>query len=420
MKNSLDRILEEMNLSGERGLDVRKREIAELERDLENSGSPVIKILNSIILEGIRASASDIHMEPYEDYMRVRYRIDGVLKEIKRLPKGLAGGIFSRLKVMSDLDIAEKRMPQDGRFKSHIEGRDIDFRVSIIPTMFGEKGVLRILDRKNFSSALEELGFSKGNYERIARCIGKSYGMILIVGPTGSGKTTTLYSMISRLNREGVNILTAEDPIEYEIEGINQVQCRSEIGLGFSNILRNFLRQDPDIIMVGEIRDHETGEIALKASLTGHLLVSTLHTQDVFTAMGRMINLGLEPHLIASCLTLIMSQRLARKLCPNCKAEDPDSLRKLAELGEDGNRYGGHRFYRAKGCEMCNGGYRGRIAFEEVLEIDERIKEMIEGKATGGEYLKYAQEMGMRSLKERGIERALEGETSLDEIIRVC
>lgn len=419
-KEVMERIFEELESYGDKNSKKVRLEISEITSDADVLGSPIVKILNALILQGVQKAASDIHIETYEDYIRLRYRIDGVLQEIRKIPSENAAALLSRLKIMAKLDIAERRIPQDGRFKIRIKNRDIDFRVSIIPTMYGEKAVLRILDTKNFSTSLESLGFSEEGYEKLLKCISRSHGMILVVGPTGSGKTTTLYSVIDRLNREEVNILTAEDPIEYEILGVNQVSCRNDIGLGFSGILRSFLRQDPDVIMVGEIRDAETGEIALKASLTGHLVISTLHTQNVFTAISRLINLGLEPHMIANSLSLVQSQRLARKLCPECKTEDCGSEKKLKDLGIEYLRYREIKFYKPAGCTECNGGYRGRVVFQEVLMIDEEMKEQIEKGASSRTLEETASEKGIEKLLENGIKKAAEGLTSLDEIIRVC
>lgn len=419
-KEVINRIFEELENYGDNNSKKNRLEISEITSDIEMIGSPIVKTLNALIFQGIQEGASDIHIETYENYIRLRYRIDGVLQEIGKISSETASALLSRIKIMAKLDIAERRIPQDGRFKIRIENRDIDFRVSVIPTMYGEKAVLRILDTKNFSTSLEKLGFSEEGYMKLLKCVSKSHGMILVVGPTGSGKTTTLYSIIDRLNKEGVNILTVEDPIEYEISGVNQVSCRSDIGLGFSEILRSFLRQDPDIIMIGEIRDSETGEIALKASLTGHLVISTLHTQNVFTAVNRLINLGLEPHMVANSLSLIQSQRLARKLCPECKIEDSDSERKLTELDVNPLKYARIKFYKPAGCSECSGGYKGRVVFQEVLMLDEEIKELVEKGAGARDIEKAALEKKTEKLCENGIKKAAEGLTSLDEIIRVC
>lgn len=379
--------------------------------------APIIRLANKIIQAAVERDSSDIHLEPYEKLFRIRYRIDGVLHTVMEPPKSIFPALSSRFKIMAKLNIAEKRLPQDGRIRLKISGRDIDFRVSTMPTIFGEKVVLRILDRTHIMGLkLEDLGFEQDDIKKVKKAIETPYGMILVTGPTGSGKTTTLYTALDKINREGTNILTVEDPIEYNIEGINQVQVKEGIGLTFSNILRSFLRQDPDIIMVGEIRDIETAEIAIRAALTGHLVLSTLHTNDAISTITRLMDMGIEPYLIANSLILTLAQRLVRKICPYCKKEvdiSPEVLEKLG-LGR------GTKIYKGTGCSFCdNIGYKGRTSLFEVIPISETIRQMILEKTNIEEMKKQSAKENNSTLRESGIKKIKEGITTIDEVLRV-
>ena len=394
-----------------------------IEREEEIAGekkageAPIIRLANKIIQGAVERDASDIHLEPYEKLFRIRYRIDGILYTVMEPPKAIFPALSSRFKIMSKLNIAEKRLPQDGRIKLKVSGKDIDFRVSTVPTIFGEKVVLRILDRSHVTGLdLEDLGFEEEDIKKVRKAIEAPYGVILVTGPTGSGKTTTLYTALDKINKEGVNILTVEDPIEYNIEGINQVQIKEEIGLTFPRILRSFLRQDPDIIMVGEIRDEETAEIATKAALTGHLVLSTLHTNDAISTIARLIDMKIEPYLIASTLILALAQRLVRKICSYCKKEakvPPETLRKLG-LDEK------TKVYKGEGCSYCNNiGYKGRTSLFEVIPITGMIKQMILKGENLEEMRKEAIKEGNSTLRENGIKKVKEGITTVEEVLRV-
>lgn len=365
----------------------------------------------SILLEAIKFSASDIHIEALTDKIRIRYRINGILKEVAEIDKSFLSSIVSKLKILSSLDIVEKRKPQDGRFSLKYKGREIDFRTSIIPTMNGEKIVIRILDKFNYNFTLEDLYLSEENKRIFYKAINQNNGIILVNGPTGSGKSSTLYSILKYKNKEEVNISTVEDPIEYQIEGINQVQCRNEIGLGFAIILRALLRQDPDILMVGEIRDKETAEIAVKASLTGHLVFSTLHSNDSLGCINRLVNLGIDSYLLSLVLQMVVSQRLVRKLCPYCKKEDENYKEKLKSLNLSEEKYKDIKFYTSGGCEKCMGtGYIGRIPVFEIIYFDDILKDMLAQKKE----LK----QNFKTLLDDAMDKAKEGLTSLDEIMR--
>lgn len=365
----------------------------------------------SILLEAIKFSASDIHIEALTDKIRIRYRINGILKEVAEIDKSFLSSIVSKLKILSSLDIVEKRKPQDGRFSLRYKGREIDFRTSIIPTMNGEKIVIRILDKFNYNFTLEDLYLSEENKRIFYKAINQNNGIILVNGPTGSGKSSTLYSILKYKNKEEVNISTVEDPIEYQIEGINQIQCRNEIGLGFSTILRALLRQDPDILMVGEIRDRETAEIAVKASLTGHLVFSTLHSNDSLGCINRLVNLGIDGYLLSLVLQMVVSQRLVRKLCPHCKKEDENYKEKLKSLNLSEEKYKDIKFYTSGGCEKCMGtGYIGRIPVFEIIYFDDILKDMLAQKKE----LK----QNFKTLLDDAMDKAKEGLTSLDEIMR--
>ncbi len=385
----------------------------------DGESSPIVRGLNTIIVQGVEKRASDIHLEPLREKLRVRYRIDGILYEEISLDISLHLPIISRLKIISHLDITERKVPQDGKFQMEIEKKKIDFRVSIVPLITGEKAVIRILDREALDFNLEVLGFSQGDYEKINYLIKRKSGILLSCGPTGSGKSSLIYSILKRLNDGKVNISTVEDPVEYEIEGVNQVQYNSDIGRDFATILKAYLRQDPDILMIGEIRDYETAEIAVKSALTGHLVLSTLHTNDSVSGIFRLLNIGIAKYMVSASVIGLISQRLVRKLCPHCKEKDLNSLGKLSLLKIEGDKYRDREFYTGKGCELCNySGYKDRTAIFEILLVDEEIREEIDRGGSIQELEKLAKNRGMKSLIEDGIEKALLGITSLDEIIR--
>jgi type IV pilus assembly protein PilB len=382
---------------------------------------PIVKLVNGILINAIKGGASDVHVEPYEKSLRVRYRVDGVLFNAMNLPIKIKGAVTSRLKIMSKLDIAERRLPQDGRIKLRLgKRREIDFRVSVLPCLFGEKTVLRILDKSNLQVDLTKLGFEEEALKIFMDSLEKPYGMILVTGPTGSGKTTTLYSALSYLNKPGINIMTAEDPIEYNFAGMNQVQMKEEIGLTFAAALRAFLRQSPDIILVGEIRDFETAEIAVKAALTGHLVLSTLHTNDAPSSVSRLLNMGIEPFLVSSSVILIAAQRLTRKICTDCKEEEKIPVSALMSLGFSEEEAKTVKCYKGKGCPACNGsGYRGRLALYEIMPIGPEIKEMILEGASADELKKTAVRLGMKTLRMSGLTKVKDGTISIEEVMRV-
>jgi type IV pilus assembly protein PilB len=394
-------------------------EAADLDRAVDDA--PVVKLANYLLTEAIKRRASDIHIEPYEKEFRVRYRIDGVLYEVMRPPLRLRNALSSRLKIMSSLDIAERRLPQDGRIKMKIgKGREMDFRVSVLPTIHGEKIVLRLLDKASLQLDMTKLGFETQQLSEFMDAIHRPFGMILVTGPTGSGKTTTLYSALSDLNKTADNISTVEDPVEYNFAGINQVQMKEEIGLTFSSALRSFLRQDPDIIMVGEIRDYETAEIAVKASLTGHLVLSTLHTNDAPSTVTRLLNMGVEPFLVSSSLNLIVAQRLARRICEKCRQDIKIPPKALVDAGMKPERVKETRAGKGKGCEECNGtGFRGRVALYEVMPIREEIKEMVLRGGSAIDIKREAIRLGMKTLRQSGLSKLEEGVTTLEEVLRV-
>lgn len=393
------------------------------ELDLEKSAgdAPVIKLCNLILLDAIRKGASDIHIEPYEKNLRVRYRIDGMLYEVMKPPVKLKHAITSRIKIMSQLDIAERRLPQDGRIKLKMgKNKEMDYRVSVLPTIWGEKIVLRLLDKSNLQLDMTKLGFEEKILETFKRSIYLPYGMILITGPTGSGKTTTLYSVLSELNKTDTNISTAEDPVEYNLFGINQVQMHDDIGLNFSAALRSFLRQDPDVILVGEIRDFETAEIGIKAALTGHLVLSTLHTNDAPSSISRLLNMGIEPFLVSAAVVLIGAQRLVRKLCGDCKAHFEVPAQSLLDLGIPPDEVPDVRVLKGAGCRTCNGtGYKGRIAVYEIMTMSEELREFILNGASTMELKREAVRQGMKTLRMSAITKMREGMTSIDEVLRL-
>ena len=385
--------------------------------------APIVKLANGLITEAVRMGASDIHIEPLEKKVNVRYRVDGVLRIYHQLPVNIKDNLIARYKIMSNLDIAEKRKPQDGRIRMRIDNKKIDLRVSTVPTVYGEKVVMRIQEAEKYLSVrLEDLGFEPDDLEKFRKAIWKPWGMILVTGPTGSGKTTTLYSALMERNHPDVNIMTAEDPVEVSIPGINQVQVNERIGLTFSDVLRAFLRQDPDIILVGEIRDLETADIAIRASLTGHLVFSTLHTNDAPTTITRLTDMGVEPFLVGSSLILVVAQRLIRKLCPECKQVHDIPKEALVRLGLINSVEEDITVYRAneKGCPTCNGtGYKGRTAVHEIMEIDDELRKLIIKGGTADEIRDLAKKKGMRTLYQSGLLKVKKGITSLEEINRV-
>jgi type IV pilus assembly protein PilB len=393
--------------------------VMELEKASEDA--PVIRLVNMILLNAIKKGASDIHIEPYEKKLRVRYRIDGVLVEEMQPPVKLKAAISSRVKIMSQLDIAERRLPQDGRIKLKLgKGREMDFRVSVLPTLWGEKIVMRLLDKGNLQLDMTKLGFDQKPLDDFLWAIHQPWGMVLVTGPTGSGKTTTLYSALSDLNKPGHNISTAEDPVEYNLHGINQVQMHDEIGLNFAMALRAFLRQDPDILMVGEIRDFETAEIAVKAALTGHMVLSTLHTNDAPATISRLLNMGVEPFLITASVNLVLAQRLARKICADCKQETVVEPEVLQDIGFRPDQIAGAQLYKGVGCRTCNGtGYKGRVALYEVMRFTDTLKEMVLQGSSTAELKAAAIKGGMMSLRGSGILKVLMGTTTTEEIMRV-
>ena len=393
---------------------------AELGREAEEA--PVVKLVNLILTDAIKRVASDIHIEPYEKSFRVRYRIDGVLYEIMKPPLKLKNALTSRLKIMSELDIAERRLPQDGRIKLKLgRGREMDFRVSVLPTLFGEKVVLRLLDKSNLQLDMTKLGFEQAQLDVFKDCIHRPFGMVLVTGPTGSGKTTTLYSALSELNTIGDNLSTAEDPVEFNLGGINQVQMHDEIGLNFAAALRSFLRQDPDIIMVGEIRDFETAEIAVKAALTGHMVLSTLHTNDAPSTVNRLLNMGIEPFLVASSVNCIVAQRLARRVCEACKEPDPEvTSEEMTRAGLSEEEANQTSPVKGAGCPNCSDtGFKGRIAVYEVMEITEEIKDFVLNGASTIEIKREAIRGGMMTLRRSALNMLMAGTTTLSEVLRV-
>jgi type IV pilus assembly protein PilB len=391
----------------------------ESELKADDIDAPVIKLVNGILINAIKLGASDIHFEPYERTFRVRYRVDGVLRKALGLPIQIKNATVSRLKIMSRLDIAEKRLPQDGRIKLRLGKREMDFRVSVLPTLFGEKVVLRLLDKSALQLDMTRLGFEEGALRQFHEAIHKPVGMVLVTGPTGSGKTTTLYSALSELNKEVDNITTAEDPIEFNFMGINQVQMHEEIGLTFASALRSFLRQDPDIIMVGEIRDFETAQIAIQSALTGHLVMSTLHTNDAPGTITRLVDMGIEPFLITSSVLLILAQRLVRKICTECKEPVKVNPKLLFGLGVPRGEIDGFAVYKGKGCSLCsNTGYKGRVGLYEVMPLWDDLKELVLSRASSLDIKKEAIRQGMKTLRVAGVEKINEGMTTIEEVLR--
>jgi type IV pilus assembly protein PilB len=383
--------------------------------------APIVRYVNLLITQAITDRASDIHLEPTETDLRVRFRIDGVLHEIMRSPKQISSGVISRLKIMSDINIAERRKPQDGRLSVVVEGKKIDLRVATLPTVWGEKVVMRVLDNSTAQLTLADLGFEPANYESYAESFGKPYGMILVTGPTGSGKSTTLYATLNIVSTVEKNVITVEDPVEYRLAGINQVQVNAKAGLTFASALRSILRSDPDVVLIGEIRDHETAQIAIEAALTGHLVLSTLHTNDAPSAITRLVEMGIEPFLVGSAVDAVLAQRLARRLCARCKEAYVPTREQLVQARfpwPDGEEL--PELFRPVGCAACSKtGYKGRLALHEVMQVTEEVERLAVERASGAAIGKVAREQGMTTLRQDGLAKVLKGSTSLEEILRV-
>ena len=396
-------------------------DLASLARASEDA--PVVRLVNVLLVDSLRRGASDIHIEPYEKDFRVRFRIDGVLYDVMHPPMRLRDALISRLKIMSKLDISEKRLPQDGRIKIKVKvddrSRELDFRVSTLPTLFGEKVVLRLLDKDKLMLDMTKLGFEPESLVKFQKAIANPYGMVLVTGPTGSGKTNTLYSALQSLNTPETNIMTAEDPVEFNLQGINQVQMKEQIGLNFAAALRSFLRQDPNIVLVGEIRDFETAEIAIKAALTGHLVLSTLHTNDAPSTISRLVNMGIEPFLVATSVNLIQAQRLIRRICKDCKEEAQVFPEALVEIGFDPEEAKTLKVYKGRGCDTCLGtGFKGRVGLYEVMEVTDELRELIIIGASAIELRKKAIELGMITLRGSGLCKLREGITTIEEVVK--
>ena len=416
-KQDVQKAAEEVNRESNTKNKQEKEEKKKSELD-EVKNAPVVKLVDSIIQNAVRARASDIHIEPFEKYQKIRYRIDGELKEVLRAPKETAGALTTRIKILASLNIAEKRIPQDGRILTSADGNPVDLRVSVLPTVHGEKVVIRILRRDNFLMGKENLGLGNDDMEKLKRIMSSPHGIILVTGPTGSGKSTTLYTILSDLNTDDKNIITVEDPVEYMMEGINQVNVNTKAGLTFAAGLRSILRQDPDIVMVGEIRDGETAEIAVRAAITGHLVLSTIHTNDAPSTVLRLVDMGMEPYLVASSLSGIIAQRLVRRICPSCKVEYKanDYEKKFLGFNKDSDI----RLYRGAGCNNCgNTGYKGRAAAFEILEIDREIREAIMSETNSEELKQLCIRRGMKTLKEYGAEMVINGVTTVDELAKI-
>ena len=417
---NIDEMLGDMNVDDVDYASMDEDAVNVLDLEKQADDAPVVKLCNAILLSAIKKKASDIHIEPYEKSFRVRYRVDGMLSEEMRPPMKLKNAITSRIKIMAMLDIAERRLPQDGRIKLKLGGnKEMDYRVSVLPTLFGEKICLRLLDKSNLQLDMTKLGFDQKPLDDFKKSIKKPFGMVLVTGPTGSGKTTTLYSALSELNTVSRNISTAEDPVEFNLAGINQVQMHEDIGLNFAAALRSFLRQDPNIIMVGEIRDFETAEIAIKAALTGHLVLSTLHTNDAPATVSRLLNMGIEPFLVTAALNLVMSQRLARRVCVECKAPAEKHPEALHDLGFSEEQIARANLMVGKGCTVCGGtGYKGRVALYEVMPFTEGLKELVLQGASAAELKTQMIREGTDSLRIAGIKKIIEGMTTPEEVLR--
>ena len=421
---SLDKFKFEAAKDGEEFVVVEENEEIDLAQLAQASeDAPVVRLVNVLLVDSLRRGASDIHVEPYEKDFRIRFRIDGVLYDVMHPPMKMRDALLSRLKIMSKLDISEKRLPQDGRIKIKVKidnrSRELDFRVSTLPTLFGEKIVLRLLDKDKLMLDMTKLGFEQQSLELFQRNISKPYGMVLVTGPTGSGKTNTLYSALQALNTPETNIMTAEDPVEFNLPGINQVQMKEQIGLNFAAALRSFLRQDPNIVLVGEIRDFETAEIAIKAALTGHLVLSTLHTNDAPSTISRMVNMGIEPFLVATSVNIIQAQRLIRRVCKDCKEEIHIPVEGLVEIGFSAEEAPEIKCYKGKGCQTCNGtGYKGRVGLYEVMEVTDELRELIIIGASAIELRRKAIELGMITLRHSGLYKLREGITTIEEVVK--
>ena len=425
--SDLDVSLDRFEFGGHEGEDF---EVVEENEEIDlaalakaSEDAPVVRLVNVLMVDSLRRGASDIHVEPYEKDFRIRFRIDGVLYDVMHPPLKIRDPLISRLKIMAKLDISEKRLPQDGRIKIKVKvdnrSRELDFRVSTLPTLFGEKVVLRLLDKEKLMLDMTRLGFEPQSLEKFQRAIANPYGMVLVTGPTGSGKTNTLYSALQTLNTTETNIMTAEDPVEFNLQGINQVQMKEQIGLNFAAALRSFLRQDPNIVLVGEIRDFETAEIAVKAALTGHLVLSTLHTNDAPSTINRLMNMGIEPFLVASSLNIVCAQRLVRRVCANCKVVEDLPPQALQQIGFSADEAREVKAYKGTGCDRCNGtGYKGRVGLYEVMEISEGIRDLIMVGATSIEIKKKAIEEGMLTLRMSGLEKIRQGITTIEEVLR--
>jgi type IV pilus assembly protein PilB len=417
--SQMDQVLKDAAAAGDVEEVKQNRQEIDLDRlAVESEDAPVVKIVNLILVQALKEKASDIHLEPFEKQFKLRYRVDGSLIEASSPPKALQLPIASRIKILAGLDIAERRVPQDGRFRIRVSGKEVDLRISVLPTVYGEKIVIRLLDKGALSGSIDQLGMDEYTLGVFKKAVDAPHGMLLVTGPTGSGKTTTLYSVLSELNNPEYNIVTVEDPIEYQLSGINQVAVKADIGLSFADALRSILRQDPDIVMIGEIRDNETADIAVKAALTGHQVLSTLHTNDAAGAITRMDDMGIEPFLISSSILLTCAQRLVRRVCPNCREEflpEPELLQKL-DLTDDGSTV----FYHGAGCERCKRrGYVGRAAIIEVLPVSETVRRLIIKRASAAVIKNQAISEGMKTLRMVGIDKAKEGITTLEEILRV-
>ena len=396
-------------------------DLAELAQASEDA--PVVRLVNVLLVDSLRRGASDIHVEPYEKDFRIRFRIDGILYDIMHPPLKLRDALISRLKIMSKLDISEKRLPQDGRIKIKVKidsrSRELDFRVSTLPTLFGEKVVLRLLDKEKLMLDMTKLGFEEASLEKFKRNVEKPYGMVLVTGPTGSGKTNTLYSALQSLNTPTTNIMTAEDPVEFNLHGINQVQMKEQIGLNFAAALRSFLRQDPNIVLVGEIRDFETAEIAIKAALTGHMVLSTLHTNDAPSTISRLVNMGIEPFLVATSVNLLQAQRLIRRICSECKEKQDIPVEAIVEIGFSEEEAKDIEIFKGKGCQRCNNtGYKGRVGLFEVMEVNDDLRELILIGASAIELRKKAIESGMITLRQSGLAKIQDGVTTIEEVVK--
>jgi len=421
----LKKVMDDLSTVDEASLEVLEEEEELDVEDLESSAeeAPVVRLVNLILTDALKRGASDIHIEPYEKSYRVRFRIDGVLYEIMNPPLKLKDAISSRIKILSRLDIAEKRLPQDGRIKLKMKykGRpkELDYRVSTLPTLHGEKIVLRLLDKDNLMLDMTKLGFEKPSLKWFEEAIFSPYGMVLVTGPTGSGKTNTLYSALSRINTPETNIMTAEDPVEFQLPGVNQVQMRENIGLNFAAALRSFLRQDPNIVLVGEIRDFETAEIAIKAALTGHLVLSTLHTNDAPSTINRLMNMGIEPFLVATSVNLIVAQRLIRRVCQKCKEPEDVPIQALLNVGFSEAEAPNIQLFKGRGCDVCNQrGFKGRVGLYEVMRVSEDIRELILSGASAVELRNRAIEEGMITLRHSGLQKIRDGVTTIEEVVR--